>query len=102
MLNTMKTSDLTANILQYLRLRGAMAWRNNTGAMKTLKGYVKFGQPGSGDIFALYRGRFYSIEVKTGKDRVRDNQRDWIEAIQAHGGIAIVVRDVGDVVRMIP
>ena len=39
---------------------------------------------------------FTSIEVKTATGRLRPEQRQWLEAVQAAGGIAGVARSVED------
>jgi hypothetical protein len=39
---------------------------------------------------------FTSIEVKTPTDQLRPEQRQWLEAVQAAGGIAGVARSVED------
>jgi hypothetical protein len=92
--------------LDYLRLRGFMAWRNNTGAYSVQSGaktrYVRYGAVGSGDIFAvLPGGRFLSVECKAVRGVPTDAQEQWIDSIRAVGGIAGVVRGVDDLDGML-
>ncbi len=101
-------SALKAQILEYLTLRGWLAWSNNSGAFPVEDGthqrrYVRFGKRGSADIFAVHPpdGRFVSIEVKVGRDDLRDDQRQWMQDVQAHGGMAVVARDLDDVVQLL-
>ena len=39
---------------------------------------------------------FTSIEVKTPTGRVKPEQQQWLDAVQAAGGIAAVARSVAD------
>ena len=91
--------DITAAIVDYLRLRGA--W--------VLKVHGHLGQlPGVPDLIFCLRGRFGAIEVKvpqplkTPKQIERflaPAQRQQLEAIAQAGGQALVVTDVTDVIR---
>ncbi len=99
---------LKSQILEYLTLRGWLAWSNNTGAFPVedeqhARRFVRFGRKGSADIFALRPsdGRFYSIEVKVGGDKLRPEQQQWLEEVRAHGGVAIVARDLVEVVALV-
>jgi len=94
-------TKLVKACLDYLRVRGILAWRNNTGAVGgTYKGrrrFVRFGARGSGDIFAvLAGGRFLSVECKTGRNKPTADQLAWMESVKASGGTAVVVRSVDD------
>lgn len=101
----MTANDLTKQILQYLGLVGVLAWRSNAGRFEDSKGIRRLwaAPTGSGDILAVMPpdGRFLSIEVKVGKDRVRDSQRDWIEQVRRRGGRAIVARSLQDVIDVV-
>ena len=44
---------------------------------------------------------FTSIEVKSSTGRVRPEQQQWIDAVQAAGGIAGVARSVEDAERLL-
>jgi hypothetical protein len=39
---------------------------------------------------------FCAIEVKTGKDRVKENQKNWLDAVARMGGRAYLAREAGD------
>jgi hypothetical protein len=43
---------------------------------------------------------FTSIEVKTPTGRIRPEQQQWLETVQAAGGIAGVARSVEDALRI--
>jgi hypothetical protein len=48
---------------------------------------------GTADISATIRGRSVKIEVKYGKDRQSDAQKEYQAAIERAGGVYIIVRD---------
>jgi hypothetical protein len=85
-------------------------FRNNTGTLRDQHGRpVQFGLcKGSADLIG-YRtititpdmvgqqvAVFTSIEVKTPTGRLRPEQQQWLDAVQAAGGIAGVARSVSD------
>jgi hypothetical protein len=84
--------------------------RNNTGTLRDQHGRpVTFGlAKGSADLIGWTTRTitpdmvgqriavFTSIEVKTHTGRVSPEQRQWLEAVQAAGGIAGVARSVDD------
>lgn len=84
--------------------------RNNTGVLRDQHGRpVQFGlAKGSADLIGWTTRTitpdmvgqqvavFTSIEVKSATGRLRPDQRQWMEAVQAAGGIAGVARSVDD------
>ena len=44
---------------------------------------------------------FTSIEVKTATGRIRPEQQQWLNAVQAAGGIAGVARSVGEAMDLL-
>ena len=89
--------------------------RNNTGTLRDANGRpVQFGlAKGSADLIGWTTRTitpdmvgqrvavFTSIEVKTATGRVSTEQRQWLEAVQAAGGIAGVARSVDDALRIV-
>ena len=85
-------------------------FRNNTGTLRDQHGRpVQFGLcKGSADLIGWRTvtikpemvgqqvAVFTSIEVKTPTGRVQPEQQQWLEAVQAAGGIAGVARSVED------
>jgi hypothetical protein len=85
-------------------------FRNNTGTLKDANGRpVQFGLcKGSADLIGWKRvtvtkemvgstvAVFLSIEVKTATGKLRPEQQQWLDAVQAAGGIAGVARSVSD------
>jgi hypothetical protein len=90
-------------------------FRNNTGTLKDANGRpVQFGLcKGSADLIGWTTRTitpdmvgqqvavFTSIEVKSATGRLRPEQRQWLEAVQAAGGIAGVARSVEDAQSLI-
>ena len=89
-------------------------FRNNTGTLRDANGRpVQFGLcKGSADLIGWKRvtitpdmvgstvAVFASIEVKTATGRLRPEQQQWLDAVQAAGGIAGVARSVEDAQRI--
>lgn len=100
------------SIQQHIRLRCSTGpvrlFRNNTGTLYDRQGRpVQFGlAKGSADLIGWRTititpdmvgqtvAVFTSLEVKTPTGRVSPEQRQWLEAVQAAGGVAGVVRSV--------
>ena len=90
-------------------------FRNNTGTLKDQHGRpVQFGLcKGSADLIGWKRvmvtldmvgqqvAVFLSIEVKTPTGRIRPEQQQWLDAVQAAGGIAGVARSVEDALDLL-
>jgi hypothetical protein len=96
--------DIQKQILQWLSLKGMLAWRQNTGAVQLDKEgpsrYVRFGVKGCCDILGvLPGGKFLGIEVKRGTGRVSPDQQQFIAMVLAAGGMAFVARSVEDVIE---
>jgi hypothetical protein len=105
-------------IQQHIRLalsRGPVRlYRNNTGTLRDQHGRpVTFGLAvGSADLIGWTTRTitpdmvgqqlavFTSIEVKTPTGRVKPEQQQWLDAVQAAGGIAGVARSVEDALRI--
>lgn len=73
--------------------------RTVTRQLKALGAYyfypVTGGYGGSGvpDIIGSYRGRFFGIECKAGKNKPTELQKKNLRDIDAAGGIALVVNE---------
>ena len=106
-------------IQQHIRLAcgkgDCRLFRNNTGTLKDANGRpVQFGLcKGSSDLIGWRTititpdmvGKqvaiFTSIEVKTPTGRVQPEQQQWLDAVQAAGGVAGVARSVEDAQRIL-
>ena len=105
-------------IQQHIRLalsRGPVRlYRNNTGTLRDANGRpVQFGLAvGSADLIGWTTRTitpdmvgqqvavFTSIEAKSASGRLRPEQQQWLDAVQAAGGIAGVARSVEDAARL--
>ena len=102
-----QTNQLTQQIINHLTTIGVLAWRNNTGAAvytdpkrSGRARFLRYGARGSGDILAVMPGGiFLSIEVKTGKDKLRDAQREWIRQVERVNGETLIARSLDDVIE---
>ena len=83
-------------ILNYLEInRIGFFWRNNTGAMKTMSGFMKFGKVGSADILGVLEGRFVAIECKRqGKKNLDEAQEKFRYELESSGGIYYLANNV--------
>lgn len=106
-------------IQQHIRLAcgtgDTRLFRNNTGTLRDQHGRpVSFGLcKGSADLIGWRTvtitpemvgtqvAVFTSIEVKTATGRLRTEQQQWLDAVQAAGGIAGVARSVSDAERLL-
>ena len=106
-------------IQQHIRLAcssgNCRLFRNNTGTLKDANGRpVQFGLcKGSADLIGWTTRTvtqdmvgtqvavFTSIEVKTPTGRLRPEQRQWLDAVQAAGGVAGVARSVADAQQLL-
>lgn len=104
-------NELTKTIIRFIQLNGYQAERINTmGRFVGPKKYTDFdgrertigkgkyipttGTKGSADISATIAGRSVKIEVKYGKDRQSDAQKQYQASIEQAGGTYIIARDV--------
>ena len=85
-------------IMEYLTIRNILNWRNNN---IPVPGRRFIGRKGSSDIFALHKGKFMGIEVKTSTGTQSDDQKDFEKDVIDNGGIYILARCVEDVEEML-
>jgi len=106
-------------IQQHIRLACSIGtcrlFRNNTGTLRDINGRpVQFGLcKGSADLIGWTTRTvtqdmvgtqvavFTSIEVKTATGKIRPEQQQWLNAVQAAGGIAGVARSVGEAMDLL-
>lgn len=76
-------------------------WRNNVGKREIEGRWIVWGlAPGSGDLIGINQvvirpedvgsmiGQFMSVEVKTPKGRMSEEQKIWMATVRKFGGIA--------------
>lgn len=112
--NDNTANSLTKSIIRWLQLNGWQAERISTtgryidnskivtdvlGSIKKIGTgkYIKgSGTNGSADISATIKGRSIKIEVKIGKDKQSDAQKEYQKNIEKAGGIYIIASDFDD------
>ena len=101
---------LTRTIIEFLKAEGWQAERINTtgryvqgktitnvlGGKQQLPGkWIKgSGTKGSADISATINGRSVKIEVKYGRDKQSDNQKQYQADVERAGGVYLIARDL--------
>ena len=96
------------SILDYLTAKKVFHWRQNIGsfALTDAKGnnrYFRAGTKGMSDIIAIApdgKGQIIAIEVKSTKGKISDDQELFLQKIQDNGGMAIVARQLEEVISM--
>jgi len=99
-----KEQVIQNHILQYLRLKGYYVWKNNTAGIykQATNSYIPSHAKGVSDIIGLTKqGVFIAIEVKRRSGKLSPNQKAFLEAIRASGGIAILAYDLADVEKIL-
>lgn len=92
--------DIQRVLLTYLR--SVLGWpvvRINSGGMRRGKSFYRFNDTaGVSDIVGLIppSGRFLAIEVKRPGGRPTEQQRQWLDAVRAAGGVGLVVTGLDD------
>lgn len=94
-------NGLTQYALKALRLAGYYVWRQNNGGVydaKIGRYRANSATKGISDImgFHMETGRLIACEIKAGKDRLSKEQVDFLAAVEAAGGTALVVRHADD------
>jgi hypothetical protein len=93
-------TDVMKDVDQALSAYHIFHWRNNTGMTRIGKRFIKFGYPGSSDWLGVCPdGRFLAVECKAPKQgRLTDLQRDFLDCINRHGGVGIVVSSLDSLI----
>lgn len=89
------TSETTRAIVYYLNKSGCVAWRQNNAGIwdEKRKRYIQnpLSKKGVSDIMGYRKsdGKAIYVEVKTGKDKLSQHQKDFL--LQAHKNNCIVI-----------
>ena len=117
-MKVVRETDLVKQLLQWLKLRGIDAWRQNAGAMageyKGKRRFLRFaGVEGISDIIGLVSvnvmplpfgtqagpmtiARFLAIEAKMPGNKPTEKQIAFLEMVRRAGGIGLVVYSLAD------
>lgn len=100
-MKNLKESDLQKQILDYLRLKGYLAFKHHSTGFTVRSGKVmafKYGHKGIADIIGTTKnGIFFAIEVKMPKKKLSPDQEKFLEKVNKSNGIAIVAYSLDDV-----
>ena len=89
----MTESEIQKQIIHYLKLKGCIVMRLNSGRAAH---NVRLCPPGTPDLLAIYRGGSVWIEVKTEKGKLRPEQENMHKELIEMGHRVIVARGVAD------
>lgn len=89
--------EIQTDIMDWLDAKGYFFWRNNSGAVKRGKRYIRFGAKGSPDIFVIRNGKIWGIEVKDHRGKLSGEQAEFLTAMQDNGGGYIIARSLEEV-----
>ena len=98
-----READVLAACRALLTLRGIPHWRQNSGALRVDGRFVRFGLPGCSDLIGILprSGRLIACEVKRPGGQLTAAQRAFLDAVNAAGGVGIVVEDVKVLARVL-
>lgn len=96
-------TQLVTGCIKLLHVLGVPAWRNNSGATKIGKRFIKFGMTGSSDILGVLPpyGRFLAVECKMPGKKPTPEQHRFMDVIRESGGVAFVAYSMDDVEEQI-
>lgn len=82
---------------------GALVTRVNCGRFRQLKGegIVQGAPTGTADLLVCVGGRYFAVEVKTPEGKQTKEQRDFQRAVEARGGVYLLVRSPQDAVAQV-
>lgn len=96
--------DIQSDCLKVLDLLGIFHWRQNTGAFKVGKRFIRTSSmPGVSDILGIMPdGRFLAIECKREKGGVVSRQQKlFLETIGQNHGLAIVTNNANELMELL-
>ena len=99
-----RETDIVRACLTYLRVvRRWPAWRNQTGALRAGKRFIRFGEVGSADILGLLppTGKLLAIECKRPGNRPTAAQAAWLDMVGRAGAVALVVDSIDSLARQL-
>lgn len=108
----MSETALVKAALQWLDWKRIPAWRNNTGAVQkrhtdasgaTSTRFIRFGIKGASDILGVLppNGRILAAEAKVGRNKATAAQQEFLDMINAAGGLAFVFYSIDELEQKI-
>lgn len=94
------TNETTQKILNFFFMNRIFAWRNNTSGIFDRRSnvYRASQKTGVADILAVLppSGRLCAVEVKTGRDYLKPEQKGFKRNVESMGALAFVVNSFED------
>ncbi len=76
-------------------------FERHVGMFKKLTGgVIKINHKGMADLWALYKGKHYEFEIKTGKAKQTKDQKNWEKVVTGCGSYYYVIRSVDEVLSL--
>lgn len=94
--DTKTANGLTSAIVKYIDLKGGLASRINSGGIYDSKlGTHRAGttKKGFSDVQGVYNGLSLYVEVKIGKDRQSEHQKEFQKKVTNSGGYYFIAKD---------
>lgn len=99
-----KEKDVLKACIDYLKAKGYVYIRNNSGAVvseyKGKKRLIRYGQKGSADIIVCgKKGEFIAVECKGSEGKLSSEQAEWGSRVNNTGMARyVIVRDIEDLI----
>ena len=92
-------SALVSATINYIALRGGLAWKTQSGVLPVGARFVHTGRRGLPDVIGVLppRGRMVAVEIKVGRDTPTRAQQTVHATLARLGALVVVVRDVRDI-----
>ena len=87
------SNELTRSIIEFIHKQGWFAYRSSSTGLPTAQGWRTAPKVGIADVTAIFKGRYLAIEVKIGKDSLRDEQIGFLANVEHYGGLTFVAKD---------
>ena len=80
----------------------ARAFERHVGVFRYLRsnGIIKINKPGMADLWLIYKGHHFEIEIKTRNAKQTKEQKNWEKTITSCGSYYLVVRSLEDIKKI--
>lgn len=105
-IKNVSANDLTKHVLKILDLKGFKAWRNNTTGVYDPTKKIFRRNPallkGVPDVLGYHKktALFICVEVKSGKDKLSQEQINFLNDVKLSGGLQFVIHNMDDIEEM--
>lgn len=99
-----KEGDLVKAAIEYLRMKGVLCWRNQSGSVVSQASgcRVRMSAPGVSDIIGVLKdGRVLAVECKMKGREPTYEQLEFLASVKSRGGVAIVAYSVEEIMEVV-